>query len=428
MTMADRKAGVAHGPPETVLAVMRGIALPVYVPSFFSAIAQNAVQILLPLYALEIGGGAALAAAVVGLRGAGTMLGDVPAGMLVGRIGDRGVMIAGLLAVTFATAAAALAMEATLLSIAALGFGAGVGIWLLARMSFITDTVRLEQRGRVISVMAGLQRAGALAGPLIAGLGAEMVGYRPMFAASALLFAVSLVLVLVFARPAPRQPHGAGLMRLGQVVRQHRRTFATAGSVMVVLMFLRAGRLLMIPLVGASIGLSAAEIGFAFSLSAAVDMAMFYPAGLILDHLGRRWALAPAMLLLGAGMALLPFAEGFWSFAAVGMLAGLGNGFGTGIFMTLGGDLSPERGRGEFLGVWRLVGDLGAAVGPFVMGSVAQWASLAIACAGTGAMGVAGLVLLFATVPETLRLRSRMDRAPPSRGRTPEPCPKSPSA
>lgn len=76
----------------TVLAVMRGIALPVYLPSFFSAIAQNAMQIMLPLYALEIGGGPALAATVVGLRGAGTMLMDVPAGMLVTRIGDRGVM------------------------------------------------------------------------------------------------------------------------------------------------------------------------------------------------------------------------------------------------------------------------------------------------------------------------------------------------
>ena len=414
MTTAERTPQPGHAaPPETVLAVMRGITLPVYVPSFFSAIAQNAVQILLPLYALEIGGGAALAAAVVGLRGAGTMLGDVPAGMLVARIGDRGVMIAGLLAVTFATVAAALATEATLLSIAALGFGAGVGVWLLARMSFITETVRLEQRGRVISVMAGLQRAGALAGPLIAGVGAETFGYRSMFGASALILAVSLVLVLIFASPGRRLPHGAAHVPLAQVVRLHRHTFATAGSVMVVLMFLRAGRLLMIPLVGATIGLSPAEIGFAFSISAAVDMAMFYPAGLILDHLGRRWALAPAMLLLGAGVALLPFAEGFWSFAAAGVLAGLGNGFGTGIFMTLGGDLSPAHGRGEFLGVWRLVGDLGAAVGPFVMGSVAQWASLAIACAGTGAMGLAGLVLLLATVPETLHLRGRMDRAPP---------------
>ena len=341
-------AGGRHQAPGSLLAVMRGIALPVYLPSFFSAIAQNAVQILLPLYALEIGGGAALAAAVVGLRGAGTMLGDVPAGMLVARIGDRGVMIVGLLAVTFATVVAAAATEATLLSCAALGFGAGVGMWILARVSFITDTVRLEQRGRVISVLAGLQRAGALAGPLAAGVGAESFGYRTAFAAAAVLFAVSLVLVLIFASPEPRLAHGAGRVRLAQVVGTPRRTFATAGSVMVVLMFLRAGRLLMIPLVGATIGLSAAEIGVAFSLSAAVDMVMFYPAGMILDHLGRRWALAPGMLLLGAGVAVLPFADGFWSFAAAGMLAGLGNGFGTGIFMTLGGDLSPERGRGSF--------------------------------------------------------------------------------
>ena len=41
------------------------------------------------------------------------------------------------------------------------------------------------------------------------------------------------------------------------------------------------------------------------------------------------------------------------------MLSGLGNGFSTGIFMTLGGDFAPREGRGEFLGVWRLVGDVG---------------------------------------------------------------------
>ena len=113
---------------------------------------------------------------------------------------------------------------------------------------------------------------------------------------------------------------------------------------MIVLMFLRAGRLLMIPLIGAEMGFSAAEIGLAFSLSAAVDMAMFYPAGMIIDLVGRRWALGPAMLLLGLGVAALPFAGSFWTFAAVGILAGLGNGFGTGIFMTLGGDLSPAQG------------------------------------------------------------------------------------
>lgn len=386
----------------TVLSVMRGIALPVYLPSFFSAIAQNAVQIMLPLYALEIGGGPGLAAAIVGLRGAGTMLMDVPAGMLVTRIGDRGVMILGLLCATLATFLGAVATEFSLLSIAALGFGAGTGIWVLGRVTFITDTVRLDQRGRVISVMAGLQRAGALVGPVIAGFSAELIGYRAVFAGSGVLFAVSLVMVMIFAS-RPTLAAGLDRARVLHVVTTYRRTFATAGSVMIVLMFLRAGRLLMIPLVGAEMGFSAAEIGLAFGLSAAIDVAMFYPAGMIIDLVGRRWALGPAMLLLGLGVALLPFATGFWTFAAAGILAGLGNGFGTGIFMTLGGDLSPAQGRGEFLGVWRLVGDVGATVGPFVMAPIAQWTSMAIACTSTGGMALVGICLLIVFVPETLR-------------------------
>ena len=398
------------GDRATVLSVMRGIALPVYMPSFFSAIAQNAVQIMLPLYALEIGGGPALAATIVGLRGAGTMLMDVPAGMLVTRIGDRGVMILGLLLATLATFAPAAATGVSVLSFAALGFGAGAGIWVLGRVTFITDTVRLDQRGRVISLMAGLQRAGALVGPLLAGIGADLIGYRSVFAAAGALFAVSLVMVLIFAAQ-PRRAQGLEPTRLAHVVGTHKRTFATAGSVMIVLMFLRAGRLLMIPLVGSEMGFSAAEIGLAFSLSAAVDMAMFYPAGMIIDLVGRRWALGPAMLLLGLGVAALPFAGGFWTFAAAGILAGIGNGFGTGIFMTLGGDLSPVRGRGEFLGVWRLVGDAGATVGPFIMGPVAQWTSLAIACTSTGGMAFVGICLLIVFVPETLRRQPATTRA-----------------
>ena len=401
--------GIAGQGAEALSAVMRRIALPVYLPSFFSAIAQNAVQILLPLYALEIGGGAGLAAAVVGLRGAGTMLGDVPAGMLVTRIGDKGVMIAGLIATIAATLASA-TRAAPVLAFASLGFGAGVGIWLLARMSFITETIQLEQRGRVISVLAGLQRAGALVGPIVAGVGAEAFGFRVAFAGAAALFAVSLALAVVCAEVGKPALSSAGGARLLHVTRSHAHTFATAGSVMVILSFLRAGRLLMIPLVGVELGLTATEIGLAFSLSAAIDMAMFYPAGVMLDRLGRKWALVPSLLLLGAGVAALPFAAGFWSFAAAALLAGLGNGFGTGIFMTLGGDFSPARGRGEFLGVWRLVGDAGAAIGPFAMGTVAQLASLAVACTATGALALAGVAVLLAFVPETLRRSGAVSR------------------
>ncbi|SUZ88944.1 uncharacterized protein METZ01_LOCUS41798, partial [marine metagenome] len=40
-----------------ILGVIRSLILPVYLPSALYAIAQNAIQILVPLYALKLGGG-----------------------------------------------------------------------------------------------------------------------------------------------------------------------------------------------------------------------------------------------------------------------------------------------------------------------------------------------------------------------------------
>ena len=48
---------------------------------------------------------------------------------------------------------------------------------------------------------------------------------------------------------------------------------------------IRGGRRVIIPLYGADvIGLDAQEIGFIISVSAAVDMALFYPTGMIMDQ------------------------------------------------------------------------------------------------------------------------------------------------
>ena len=72
------------------------LLLPVYVPSLLMAVSQEALTILLPLYMLEIGASPAFAALVVGLRGIGVLLFDVPAGMLVARFGDKPVLLGGL--------------------------------------------------------------------------------------------------------------------------------------------------------------------------------------------------------------------------------------------------------------------------------------------------------------------------------------------
>ena len=107
---------------------------------------------------------------------------------------------------------------------------------------------------------------------------------------------------------------------------------------------------------------------------------------------------------MAVGLIILPLTNDFAAFLVVGMLTGLGNGFGAGINMTLGADFSPDVGRGEFLGVWRLISDVGQAGGPVVISVLAGVASLGVASVASGGIGFAGAALLLAFVPETLRL------------------------
>lgn len=391
------------GREPTIRELMRAMAWSVYAPSFLAAVGQNALGIALPLYVLELGGGPGAAAMVVGLRGVGTMLVDVPAGLAIARWGDKRVMLGGLGLLVITALGLALAPSIWLIGALSLLLGVGTGIWILGRINYITDEVPLRKRGRVISVMAGLNRAGALVGPAVAGVTAQWVSFEAVFAGAAGLFAVATLFITGTARATlPHMTLEPSRARLLRVMVTNRRTFATAGVVMVVLQILRAARTLMIPLWGAAIGLDASTIGFVFSASSALDMAMFLPAGLILDHRGRRWTLIPSMAILALSVLLLPMTWGVWTFAAVSLLSGLGNGFGTGIFMTLGGDLSPREMRSEFLGMWRLVGDVGTASGPFIVGALAQGLSVAGACASVASVGLLGIALLVAFVPETL--------------------------
>ena len=85
-----------------------------------------------------------------------------------------------------------------------------------------------------------------------------------------------------------------------------------------------------------------------------------------MDRFGRKWSAVPSMLMLTASMVLIPLTDTFEALMVVGLFSGFANGLGSGIGMTLGADLSPPESRGEFLGVWRFVTDIGTMAGPFV--------------------------------------------------------------
>ncbi|HEY5567809.1 MAG TPA: MFS transporter [Gammaproteobacteria bacterium] len=381
------------------------LLMPVYAPSFLNALSQMALLILLPLYILELGHGAAFAAAVIGMRGIGVLLFDVPAGVLVARFGDKPVLVGGLASILTGTVLLAATTHPWLLMLAALLLGLGFSAWTLGRQSYVADTCATHEIGRAIAVMAGLQRAGMFVGPVAGGVLAGYAGYPVTFLVGAAIALTAGILVLIFAENVtPTAGQDAGFGGTAAVLRSHGRIFATAGVAAFSLQLMRATREVLVPLFGASVGLSVTQIGLIYSLSSAVDMSLFYPVGIWVDRHGRKWNAVSSTLSFAIALALLPWVAGYYSLLAVALLLGIANGLGTGIVMIMGADISREtEHRGQFLGVWRLIGDAGMSVAPLATGALVNIASLAAASLSVAAVGFVGAVMMMTLVPETLR-------------------------
>ena len=171
---------------------------------------------------------------------------------------------------------------------------------------------------------------------------------------------------------------------------------------MLLLTMLRATRQLMIPLWGESIGLNTAEIGYITGAGAALDMCMFPVAGYVMDRWGRKPVAIACLAGLTLGLVMMPFTSHAIGLTIAAMVAGVGNGLGSGINMTLGADFSPAEHRGEFLGVWRLLSDTGSFGGPLLISGIIQVFLLTGAFAFAGVAGVAGIVVMRVWVRETL--------------------------
>jgi MFS family permease len=398
----------SHLPPvETV--DWRKLALPAYGPTIAVAVGQGAILPLIALSARDLGGSIGQASFVVALLGLGQLAGDLPAGALAARIGERRALIAACLLDATALIGAFLATSLVLLGVAVFVAGTAGAMFSLARQAYLTEAVPIRMRARALSTLGGTARIGVFVGPFV---GAAIVSWWTIGAAYGFAAAMTLVAALITAlvpdltRGQERRAAARALGRhrgVFSVLLEHRRTLATIGVGVLVISAARATRQSIVPLWAESQGLNAAQTSVIFGISAGVDMLLFYPGGAIMDRFGRIWVAAPAMVVLATGFALLPFTHSPVSIGAVAALMGLGNGISAGIVMTLGADASPADARAQFLGGWRLCSDAGNALGPLIISGVSVLASLAVAAWAMSALTYAGTGWLVRWIPRRSR-------------------------
>ena len=182
---------------------------------------------------------------------------------------------------------------------------------------------------------------------------------------------------------------------------------------------MRSGRQVMLPLWAVSIGLGDSQTALVIGLAGAVDFALFYTSGQIMDRWGRLASALPSMLGLSASYLALALTAGADArttlFVVVALAMSLANGVVSGILMTLGADLADPRDPAPFLGAWRFTGDAGSAAAPLLISGLTAVASLAVASAAMGVLGLVGAGVLLRYVPRYVpRRRPGTDPPPPA--------------
>lgn len=383
---------------------LRSLTTSVYLPNLLFAVGRGAAVPVIALLALDLGASPATAGAIVALRGAGTMAFDLPAGVLIARLGEKRSMILAGLALALISAAIWLRPPLWLYAVLVTLLGATWSVWHIARIAFAAGASTLRQRGRVMALIGGFTRLGLLAGPLLGSLAITGRTLTHAFLLVAVLAAAASA-SLAAARGVAFTPEPAGQgdrPTLAAVLAEHRHTFATAGWVAVTAQILRSGREVLIPLWGDHLGVAVSTIPLVFAASYAMESLLFYPVGVLMDRRGRKWTAVPCMTLLSLGIAAIPLTGTVASLVVVAMLIGLANGLGAGMNMILGSDLSPLAGRSRFLAVWRLITDAGNVAGPLLISAVTAVFTLAASAVSVGLAGMAGLYVLWRRVPETL--------------------------
>jgi MFS family permease len=379
------------------------IAPSVYLPALLYGIGQGAIAPVVALSARDLGASFAVAGLVVAAAGVGQVIGDIPAGTLTTRIGERRAMLLATVLVSIALVACLVVPNVWGLALAIGATGLAGSVWGLARQAYLSEAVPLELRARALSTLGGVQRIGSFIGPFLGAFVMRFLGtdgaYWVHLAAAALACVVLLSLPDIESVRRNRLARPVVVQSTRAVIREHLPVLRTLGVGALLVGAVRASRQVVVPLWAEHIGLDPQTTSLIFGVSGAVDMLLFYPAGSIMDRFGRKWVAVPSMTVLGLAHLLLPFTHSAGTLTAVALVMGVGNGLGAGVIMTLGADASPPVGRAQFLGAFRLFADSGSAAGPFLLSAVTAVSALAPAIVVMGLTGWAAALAMKRWIP-----------------------------
>ncbi|MFC8615895.1 MDR family MFS transporter [Micromonospora purpureochromogenes] len=337
---------------------------------------------------------------VLGLWGVGGAVGTTVGGTLTDRWGRRPTLLTAhlgaatmMLALGFARPLWAVATGALLLGMFAEAARPAFGAMMI-------DVVPEKDRLRAFSLNYWAINLGFACAAVLAGFAAQ-AGYLLLFVVDAATTVVTALIIFTRVKEtrrvsaAPVRPGGAAPAGALRTIATDRVFLGfVALNLFAALVFLQ--HISMLPIAMGDSGLSPATYGSVIALNGVLIVVgqLFVPR--LIRGRSRSHVLALASLVMGIGFGLTAFADAAWFYGLTVLIWTLGEMLNSPSNATLIAELSPDRLRGRYQGVFSLSWQIAGAVAPILGGLVRERAGnteLWLGCAAIGAlMAVAHLV------------------------------------
>ena len=361
---------------------------------------SDALLVLLPLWAQSFGLSLTQTGALKSAFYAAMTVGQIPAGLLSERLGERRLLALGTLgtAVGWLLLAEADGFQALLLAVLAAGIGSSVQHPLAS--SLVSRAYRGDGARAKLGIYNFAGDVGKAAVPALLAVGIGIAGWRMASASCGIAMAVvalGLHLILrrfVLDRPAPAHrddvPRGWGIT--------DRRGFAVLSAISIIDASARSGFLLLLPFLMIEKGLPVEHVGFAIMVIFAGGAGGKFACGFIAERLGtvRTIVITEVATAIGIIAAIAAPMDVLWVLLApIGLAL---NGTSSALYAAAG-ELAHEERQARAFGLFYTVTTAASAAAPIAAGAIGDAVDVGLATTAVA-------VWVAAAAPIALALRS----------------------
>ncbi|HXD74675.1 MAG TPA: MFS transporter [Vicinamibacterales bacterium] len=376
---------------------------------FTDIVAYSIAVPVLPDLSRRLGASPTVIGLLFGSFGVTMLLVSIPMGAVSDRVGRKGPILAGLVALAASTLIFAYAKELPALFAARLVQGAADAITWVVGFALIADIYAPEERGRVTGIVLGGTSIAYMIGPSIGGWLYELGGIRLPFLAVTGMSVVTIAGFLWLRVPDRHTAHDpvpvAKLVGNPQV--------ATCG----VVVFLASATITMfepifVLYIQAKLGIGPARIGTLFAAAALANTVLHPLVGRAADRWGARRLTGIGLLAMSCVLPAVALANSFYSAMALCVLQAATFALVATPSLTFMGDVTSDTGLGSFgtaYGFYNAIWAVGLLSGPALGGYLFDRVRF-----GTLALGWAVAVVLTTLALPVFRSSSTAPASPAS--------------